>query len=362
MSTSAYFSKDYSEARGKFRDAATAAGARLTAYQNPLRGPQGEKLFTDMAWVGPADASLALLTISATHGVEGHCGSGCQVAAFATGLAKDLPPNTALIAVHAINPHGFAWSRRVTEDNVDLNRNFVDHTLPYPRNPGYETLYDAIAPADWSETGRAKAKAKLETFAAKNGPMALQTAISGGQYTHPDGVFFGGHAPTWSLRTTRTILNSISKKLRHLAVLDFHTGLGPYGHGELIAVTPPSWPSFTRVQAWLDNDVMSPELGTSTSAVLNGTNQIGMQQMVPHLDMTGLALEYGVVPLDETLNAVRADNWLHVHGDLNSAQGREIKAEMRRAFYGDKDDWKKMIVDRAEFVTRRMLNGLRTVN
>lgn len=362
MSMSAHFARDYSEARAKFRDAATQAGAKITSYQNPLRGPNGEKLFTDTAWIGPADATRGLMTISATHGVEGFCGSGCQVAAFAGGIGKDLPAGTALIAVHAINPHGFAWLRRVNEDNVDINRNFVDHTLPYPRNPGYEALADAIMPVDWSDAGRAKASAKLETYAAKNGPMALQTAISGGQYSHPEGVFFGGNAPTWSLRTTRAILNATTKKMRHLAVLDFHTGLGPYGHGELISVMPPSWPAFQRMQNWLDNDMTSPELGTSTSAVLNGTNQIGMQQMVPHLDMSGVALEYGVAPLDETLTAVRADAWLHTHGDLTTPQAREIKAEIRRVFYGDKDDWKKMIVERADYVTHRMLSGLRTVN
>ena len=54
--------------------------------------------------------------------------------------------------VHAINPHGFAWSRRVTEDNVDLNRNFVDHAQPYPSNPGYEELRAAICPATRSSS------------------------------------------------------------------------------------------------------------------------------------------------------------------------------------------------------------------
>jgi len=30
----------------------------------------------------------------------------------------------------AVNPHGFAWLRRVNEDNVDLNRNFIDFPQP----------------------------------------------------------------------------------------------------------------------------------------------------------------------------------------------------------------------------------------
>jgi hypothetical protein len=30
--------------------------------------------------------------------------------------------------------------------------------------------------------------------------------MSGGQYTHPDGVFYGGLSPTWSRRTLEAIL------------------------------------------------------------------------------------------------------------------------------------------------------------
>ena len=42
--------------------------------------------------------------------------------------------------IHAINPHGFAWLRRVTEDNVDLNRNWIDFDQPAPANPAYDAL------------------------------------------------------------------------------------------------------------------------------------------------------------------------------------------------------------------------------
>ncbi|MEJ0064575.1 MAG: DUF2817 domain-containing protein [Caulobacteraceae bacterium] len=45
--------------------------------------------------------------------------------------------------IHAINPYGFAWLRRVTEENIDLNRNWIDFSQPPPANPGYDELADA---------------------------------------------------------------------------------------------------------------------------------------------------------------------------------------------------------------------------
>jgi hypothetical protein len=182
------FSATYAEARDKFLAAAKAAGARLFRYENPAKGPEGETLSTDVARIGPADATRVLLTISATHGVEGFCGSGIQVASFP--VFKDaLPPDTAFVVVHANNPYGFAWLRRVTQENVDLNRNFVDHKGKLPENPAYDELADAICPAEWSDAALADAQKKLDAYAEKHGAFALQGAISGGQYRHPDGIF-----------------------------------------------------------------------------------------------------------------------------------------------------------------------------
>jgi hypothetical protein len=353
------FSASYAEARTKFLAAAREARAAIETVAHPLRGPGGENLACDIARLGAASATRAIVSISATHGVEGHCGSGAQVATFAEGLYRDLPGDLQVIVIHAINPHGFAWSRRVNEDNVDLNRNFVDHTKPYPVNRGYEVLRDAICPAQWSEASRAASAAAIQAYAAQHGPMAMQQAVSGGQYGDPEGVFFGGHAPTWSNRLLRRVFAQTAESARHIGVIDYHTGLGPYGYGEIIAPYGGSDPAYQRAASWLGgNEVTSPSLGNSKSAELVGTNNYGMSEAARGAAVTMVALEFGVRPLDRTLDAVRADNWLHWHGDLDSDQGRAIKQEMRDVFYGAELKWQEMIVTRGFETTRKMIAGL----
>ena len=73
---------------------------------------------------------------------------------------------------------------------------------------------------------------------------------------------------------------------------------------------------------------------------------------------TGMALEYGTRPLLEVLNAVRADNWVHHHGDLESPLGRKIKRQVREAFYCDKDDWKDMLFEQGMHAQTAALKGL----
>src|SRR5215813_13897648 len=201
------FAASYNEARDKFLAAARIAGATTHRYDNPSKGPKGEALSTDVARLGPDDASRVVVTISSTHGVEGYCGSGFQVDWLASVGAAGLPRDTATVFVHAINPYGFAWTRRVTEEGNDLNRNYVDHGKPYPVNEGYLEIADYLVPADFSEAGVKAADARLAAYRKKVGDVAYFRAMSGGQYSHPDGMFFGGGGPSWSNRTMHAIVD-----------------------------------------------------------------------------------------------------------------------------------------------------------
>ena len=357
-----FFSATYAEARQKFLDAAAEAGLKPEHHVNPNEGMAGEELATDVVRMGPDDAGIVFFTMSATHGVEGFCGSGAQVGTLVSGQANELPDDMAMVLIHAINPHGFSWLRRVNEDNVDLNRNHVDHSAPYPRNPGYEELQDAICLAEWTEAARAEADAVLQAYAEEHGEMALQGAISQGQHAHPEGLFFGGQFEIWSTGRMRDIVSRHAAKARHVGFIDYHTGLGPYGYGEPISDHMAGEAGHQRLKDWIGDDVTSTDDGSSTSAPLTGVNATTIKAASPQASHTLVTLEYGTQSVPEVLGALRADCWLHNHGDIDSDQGRAIKAEIRRCFYGDDDGWKNDIWERAHDTQRRMLAGLAAID
>ncbi|MCP4200482.1 MAG: DUF2817 domain-containing protein, partial [bacterium] len=72
---------------------------------------------------------------------------GIQTGLLRNGLTSWLKADQRVVIVHALNPYGFAHLRRADEDNVDLNRNFVDHSKPYSENSNYDALANAIAPS-----------------------------------------------------------------------------------------------------------------------------------------------------------------------------------------------------------------------
>lgn len=359
FSVSECFSESYAEARPKFCAAAAAAGGALRSWLNPKAlGPAGERLFLDTARFGAADAANMLVLVAGTHGVEGHCGSGALIAWLRSGGPAKLPKNTGALLVHAINPYGFAWTRRVTEDNVDLNRNFVDHDRGYPANDGYLALAEAILPREWSEASKAETERVFASYAQTHGAFGLQGALSGGQYTHPDGIFFGGNAPTWSNRTIRAIAREELAQAKRVGVIDFHTGLGPFGHGEIICAVPSTAKSFARAKAWYGDELTSPEGGTSTSAIVVGIMTDAFPQELPDAEVTSVALEYGTYPVPEVLNAVRGDNWLHHRGEVGSDLGRQLKADMKERFFPAGDKWRDMVWARADQTIVWALKGM----
>lgn len=341
------FPPDYREARRQFLQASRSVGAALEELRNMAQAPDGNPTFCDVAWIGPTDAERVLVTISGTHGVEGFPGTAVQCAAVE---ALSLPDSVALLQVHALNPHGYAWIRRVTEGNVDLNRNFVDHTQPYPDNPGYEELFPNLCPRNWDPGTVAACDEAIDAFAEAHGTHALQRAISGGQYRRPDGIFFGGHAPTWSRRTLESILDGALAKARRVAVVDLHTGLGPYGHGERIVMHDPNGANYARAgEAW-GEDFASPTLGNSVATELNGVSLAAIERHLSDRALIACALEFGTVPTPEVRRALRADNWLHMHAPENtlaSDTGREIKQELQRVFSPPDSDWREAVIERS---------------
>jgi hypothetical protein len=352
------FSSDYGHARSRFCEQAAQAGGTLERLSHPERGPDGGDLSCDVAWFGQREVERVLVMISGTHGVEGFCGSGAQVDWLRRGEASRLPSNVGVLMIHAINPYGFAWLRRVTHENVDLNRNWIDFTRPVPENEGYDELSTALCPKAWTEEALAAGSAAIGAFSKQKGEAALLQAVSGGQYRHPAGIYYGGAAPTWSRRTQTAIFDHYLGRAGRVAIIDYHTGLGPWGFGTQFVTQPRHKSDFARAASWFGAATSSIYDGGAASGVIVGDGLSAAPLLLPCTEVTAMALEVGTIPTDQVLLAVCADAWLHAHGDPASPLGKSIKQQIRTAFFGDADDWKGMVAGQSLLACRQALGGL----
>ncbi|MCB0998507.1 MAG: DUF2817 domain-containing protein [Ilumatobacteraceae bacterium] len=349
-------SRSYVEARAAFLDAAAAAGARIDSHPHPLRGLEGEELFVDVAEVGPTDADRVIVVVSGTHGVEGYLGSALQRHHLAT-LDREPAVGPTLVFVHALNPYGFSWVRRVNEDNVDLNRNFVDWSQPPPANPDYADLAALLVPDSWTEAEQERTLVGLMGVLQDLGMARMQQIIQGGQFHHPTGVFYGGTGPVWSHRWLREFARRRLAGVARAAIVDLHTGLGPWGHGSLLSSDPPGSESFARQRAWWP-DATALDAGDSVSAVVAGDWLAAAHGFAPDTEITGITIEYGTVDGITVLQSLRADAVLHATGDPAAPEALAVRDQVRAAFLDDDPAWLETCWPRYEQVLERAIAHL----
>lgn len=349
----------YAIARQRFLAAASAAEADLTAHRHPeQRGPENTELAIDVAELGPPDATSVLLIVSGTHGVEGYAGSALQTG-WLRRKAVDRPAALRVVLVHGFNPFGFAWHRRTNEDNVDLNRNFVDWSANPPANDGYDELAPLLVPERWDQEAKAESTAQLLDAAERIGLEDLQRAITGGQYRHPGGLFYGGTGPVWSHRWLADHAESILGGAKRLGIIDLHTGLGPWGIGELIAHVSAADPGYGRAEQWW-GEVRSMTDGESVSAQLSGDWLGRIDDFLPNAEITAAALEFGTIDEVSVLQALRAEAWVHSNADRLSAEADAARAVVRAAFADDDPAWIATLTERFANVAASAVNGLVT--
>ncbi len=355
---------DYPSSRQAFLASAEDAGAHVESVPHPGAGPDGAPLATDVARFGApvGEADDVLLVLSGVHGVEGHAGSGLQRNLLRTGRLGSLPARTAVVLVHAVNPFGMAWTRRVDADNIDVNRNFVD-VAHLPANALYAEVDALLNPTDpdVDPTDESYLADVLEFWGRVGDHRAMQ-ALSGGQYTHPLGIQFGGQHVSWSRRTLEALWD------RHLAgagrtvQLDVHTGLGPTGR--------------LTVFQTADADEFGAELGASwypdhlyrsdrsePDPVDHGLLGPGFDAWASSRGATApteratFVVEFGTLDVMKGLTAFRADNWLHHHGDRDSDLGRAITQLVLDQFYVDDEGWRTDVAQQGEMAIHTALDG-----
>lgn len=338
------FAVTYAEARSRWLQAVARHGGQLDAARHPGAGPQGEALWLDVARFGDPQACSVFVVSCGTHGIEGYAGSAVQTAWLEASGPLELPPGKAVVLVHAINPWGFAHGQRVTENNVDLNRNFIDFaSMPAP-HAGYALLHPQLMLSQWDEAEIARAFAAMDSYRERVGEQAFSDAFNGGQYQCPDGLFFGGQAPEWSnLALARLVPRAIGPATRCVWV-DLHTGIGPYGLPFFFNFdTPGSWGRQRALEVWGEAAFSGKGATHKAFAVYQGLMIDALAAMAPGCAMSPVVIEFGTHERRRMQRAHLALAWMRRQRDAGDAFARAA-AEYREAFIPSDPAWRASVL------------------
>jgi hypothetical protein len=222
--------------------------------------------------------------------------------------------------------------------------------MNYPENDLFEEIVDYLVPIEWNDAAFENYLTAIQSLNEKDGEVPVRKAMHKGQYKHSNSIHYGGSVATWSNTTLESICEHYLKESKRAAMIDIHTGLGPYGYGELMTPSKPGEKVFDLFSNWYGDQVHSTTAGTSLYAGSKGSILAGFQPLPDTLEWAAVGLEYGTRERETMRKAMLANTWLHVHGDLDSDLGRQIKREVKDASYPDEDQWKSLVWARGKEV------------
>ncbi|MFG3054549.1 DUF2817 domain-containing protein [Kitasatospora sp. NPDC048239] len=342
---------DWPSAAGAFRALAERHG-ELHRIPHGGLGPGGEQLSVDVALIGPADARRCVVVSSGLHGVEGVAGSAIQRAWLEAYRGGD----TRLVMVHLLNPFGFAWQRRVEQDNIDLNRNFLPAGEPYRGAP---PQWDRVG--GWLAPERPASRLdpllpKALVALARMGRRPLLQAVGGGQYENERGLFYGGSGPASLQPLLREALPAWTKGAAEVLHLDIHTGLGRSGELQLLLPRLQGTPAADELVARFGPDAR-PALAAVRHYRVQGGLGPWCEALLPDVRYTLCAAEFGSVSSTAVLSALHQENraWFWGgRGDRPSAWARD---RLSHAFAPLSQSWRRRVLERGIHLIDQALEG-----
>jgi hypothetical protein len=342
------FSPDYITARTRFREAATRVGCEIQAHSIDQKGPNGEDLTIDVAIVHGTRSDRALVLSSGIHGVEGFFGSAVQLGVLEDSMRRGgSPPPVRCVFLHALNPFGFAWRRRVNETNVDLNRNLLRDGEAFAGSPeGYARLDSLLnprrGPSRWEPVTM-----KMLAAIARYGMPALKQAVATGQYEYPQGLFYGGDRPSRLAEILSAHFDEWLAGSRQVMHFDFHTGLGSRASCKLLIDSPVTEDDHRRLRAWFGAGSYEVVHSRGVAYLARGTLGqwcVGRSRGVDYLHATA---EFGTYKPVAVVAGLRAENQAHHWCNWEDAATQHAKQRLVELFCPQSEDWRQRVLERA---------------
>lgn len=311
MDLARYFSPDYTTARERFRAAARQAEATLHAIDLDANGPTGEALTIDIAWLGNTAARRVVLHTSGLHGVEAFAGSAVQLALLEE--PPQLPDDGALVLVHVLNPFGMAWLRRANENNVDLNRNFLEDGEAWSGAPEiYARIDRVLNPRSAPSRDFFYLRALLQTLRHGFGP--LKQAVAQGQYEFPRGLFFGGQRLEQGPQCYLAWLARHLTNVRYVFALDVHTGLGPWAEDTLLLEAGAGATPKAELDHALGRELIDVTANPQVAYRIRGGMGARLPRILQDVAFDFVLQELGTYPPLTVFHALREENRWHYYG------------------------------------------------
>ncbi len=340
------FPVTYDECRERFRWTCRLAGLAWTAHPISARGPHGQELTIDVTSYGASAPGRALVILTGVHGDEGFSSSTLLCEAIerwvSNGSDRQLADDVAVLMVHAVNPWGMALWRRQNESNVDLNRNWGrDERTEVPENPGYDILHPVLVPGGDRVPSPESLFEVTRSLIDQHGYAWVKSAVSEGQFAHPDGLYFGGDRTEESNAILASVVADRLAGVDDVLVVDLHTGHGDFGTYTLLSHVPEGHQDDAWLRTVFDADrIECTASAGATTGPKHGQIAAGLHDVVPAArTWRTVTMELGTISDTRMIVNERAEHWVHFHGDRTNPEHAQVVWDHRCGSTPDDPGW-----------------------
>lgn len=350
-----YYSDDYLESRAKFRsysEEIKSQNSKAVTGMIPIPGEFDDDLTIDyLILPGKKKAKSSLILTSGMHGVEAPVGAAVQRHFLQEVYGKIIDSNHAsVLLIHAINPFGFKYKRRVTENNVDLNRNFLKNRKGFLRkNEGYPKVFELLNPGKPAETRSFFARLFiLRAFwtIVRMGIPAIKQASLQGQYEYPEGIYYGGKNFEPLRKPLGKLIQGFAKKSERVLLVDLHSGYGERGKLHLF----PSDPKKPRFKKYTEELFQGYEIDWASDDefyTVTGDLCTYVYKILPKKsEIIPMVFEYGTLDSHTTMGAIESmkrlirENQGARYGYKTHEDKLKIQAEFLEMFSPSDPEWR----------------------
>lgn len=364
-----YFKNSFEDSDQAFDQAfQTAKALQPATEKHEFTFEQGT--IKSIYWPAKNKTDKLLVLFSGTHGIEAFVGSAVQ-RWFVDQPYVQNRENVNILMVHGLNVYGFKNKRRVNENNIDLNRNFIANRSVFESDDsGYKNLYDYLNPESAATHGFISNMKFMWTAVIKivrYGLENLRNSVLRGQYTYPQGLYFGGNmvAKQWDLMNQ--LIDKYVAGHTKMFVIDLHTGYGTRGKLHLLANGKKEGNPLAEVFAeeneidfGSDKKFYSIQ-GEMLSFFIHETNY-KLKDKAPA--SVGITFEYGTLDSQKTTGSIESlrrmvyenQNFWYPAKDPQDAE--KIKNDFVEMFNPSDREWRKTILDQTEVKTKKIIDWL----
>ncbi|PYZ96386.1 hypothetical protein CR205_11715 [Alteribacter lacisalsi] len=362
-----YFKETYTESRENFRNLLSQVQKKWPQARIFTESVGREEDNTIDVIYAEADSSnkQAVMMTSGEHGIEGYAGAAA-VHLFVDRYMRHIDPSdTGICLVHGVNPWGMRHFRRVTENNVDLNRNYFPEssTIPTDINQNYENESHIFQP-DGPVEDIGKEKTVLYESLTKGmisrGTGGIRKAKGMGQFEFERGVYFGGFKEEPSAAYMKTWQQRLLNTFENVVHMDWHTALGPTNEVTMVISD-----RIGKSEEELKDSYGLENIKVFSSNNVQGDSTDYFYQMrekeAPSKKLFSALFEFGTFGTSHMAElrefaTIILENQLYWNGTDLRERREWIEEELYNMFYPEDEDWRKSILLESGHAMEEVLN------